>query len=342
MSDNYNFDDDDDAFYDDEDIPSFNRWKLIGGALTVVIVVGFGIGIWYAYDQGVKKGVQLAPPIVTADTSPVKTIPEDKGGMDIPHQDKKVFSVLENEKEEEKVETLMSPPESAIPEPAPVDISESETESAEAKADKQSETLMSKAEAAQKQAEEAAALAAAQAAKVATELKKKQNEPVAAVDATKMTDNTEPAANTSKAMEAPKSVADVKVADAPKLDAAKEVAEAPVVKEAPKPVTPEPEAKKVVAEKPEPAKELRPEDIKFRVQLGAFRSTDAAEIAWQRFQKAHEGLLRGIPHRVQEAEVKGKGLFYRLQVGAFADKASAGKLCADLKAEKQDCLVAKN
>nr|WP_246202020.1 SPOR domain-containing protein [Sneathiella aquimaris] len=145
-------------------------------------------------------------------------------------------------------------------------------------------------------------------------------------------------------MEAPKSVTDAKVADVPELDTAKEVAKAPVVKEAPKPTKPEPEpeAKTAVAEKPEPAKELRPEDIEFRVQLGAFRSTDAAEIAWQRFQKAHEGLLRGIPHRVQEAEVKGKGLFYRLQVGAFADKASAGKLCADLKAEKQDCLVAKN
>ena len=103
----------DDDFYDGDEEPGISRKKWIGAVLAAVIVGGFGIGIWYAYDQGVKKGVQLAPPIISADTSPVKEKPEDPGGMDIPKQ---VFSVLQSGDAPEKVEQLMPPPEDATPE----------------------------------------------------------------------------------------------------------------------------------------------------------------------------------------------------------------------------------
>ncbi|WP_373084505.1 SPOR domain-containing protein [Sneathiella sp.] len=104
----------DDDYYDGDEVPGLSRRKWIGAILAVLIVGGFGIGIWYAYDQGVKKGVQLAPPIISADTAPVKEKPEDPGGMDIPNQDKRVFGVLNSGEAPDKVEKLMQPPEEAV------------------------------------------------------------------------------------------------------------------------------------------------------------------------------------------------------------------------------------
>ncbi|GLQ07480.1 SPOR domain-containing protein [Sneathiella chinensis] len=301
-------------YYEEYDEPRFSRGKLIGAALAVTIVAGFGIGIWYAYDQGVKKGVQLAPPIVKADTSPVKQQPENPGGMDIPHQDKQVFSVLNPEQAEEKVEKLMEAPEESTNDPAPVDITETERE---AQAGNQAETLMAKPEG--QAASDAVSDATTEAEAAATA--------AARTPVEKVQREQETAANTVKEVEA-------KAAEA-------------------KP-EPKPEAKPEAKPAPEPEKVAAPAPVKagtspkkpanagdYRVQIGAFRSTDAAEQAWGRLQKAHKALLTGVPHFIQSVEVKGKGMFHRLQAGAFENRAGAENLCTALKAEKQDCLVAK-
>jgi len=286
VSDNHNFDDDE--FFEEEYVPTLNRWKLLGTALAVVIVTGFGIGIWYAYDQGVKKGVQLAPPIIKADTRPVKEKPKDPGGMDIPHQDKKVFDVLVADKEEEKVEKLMAAPEEVVQEPAPVDIPETKTDAMAKGADK-AETLMAKPVT---KAEE----------KVAQLVTKPKAPKIAEV--IKTPEVTEPASATKKI----------------------------------EPVIVQEKAKVITA----PVKAAATSGPRYRVQLGAFRSSDAAEKAWLDLEKKHEELLGGIVHKVQSIEIKGKGIFHRLQAGVFEQKTAASGLCTKLKAQKQDCLIAKS
>jgi cell division septation protein DedD len=290
VSDNHNFDDDED-FFEDEYVPTINRWKLLGAALAIVIVAGFGIGIWYAYDQGVKKGVKLAPPIIKADETPVKEQPEDPGGMEIPHQDKKVFEVLKAEPEEEKVETLMAPPEQVVEEAAPVDIAEDPA----LKKSSEPETLMSKAEDVK---EEVKAEAEATADTVATKVEEAKEE-------------------IADKVEEPKEEA---------TEAVEKVEEAPAVSTPPKAAEPK----------------MAPGGEAYRVQLGAFRSSDAAKKAWRDLQKKHELLLGGEVYKVVSVEIKGKGVFHRLQAGAFAARADATTLCEKLKAEKQDCLVAKS
>ncbi|MDF2367286.1 SPOR domain-containing protein [Sneathiella sp.] len=267
----------DDDFYDGEDEPRFSRKKWIGGILALLIIGGFGIGIWYAYDQGVKKGVQLAPPIISADTSPVKVKPDDPGGMDIPNQDKQVFNVLKSGDAPEKVEKLMPPPEDAIKDEATETAAVSEAEKA---ADENKlETLIEKATKDAPTADAAASEAAEPAEKPEV-----------------MVEKIEPKVEEKKV----------------------EVAAAPVPKKVEEPKTSGP---------------------LYRVQVGSFRSPDAAEKQWSTLSAKHKSLLSGLNYRVQDVDVKDKGKYYRLQLGAYGSRDGANKLCSDLKAQKQDCLV---
>ncbi|MZR30859.1 SPOR domain-containing protein [Sneathiella litorea] len=277
----------DDDFYDGEDEPRVSRRKWIGGILALLIVGGFGIGIWYAYDQGVKKGVQLAPPIISADTTPVKIKPEDPGGMEIPNQDKQVFNVLQSEEASEKVEKLMPPPEDATRDEAVETAPETAVSDVEKAADENKlETLIEKA------------------TKEAPTSKSEATETAAVND------------NAVVAIEKPAEVAE---------------------KVEPKPV----EKKVEVAAVPTPKAVDAPKTSgpMYRVQVGSFRSSDAAEKQWSMLSSKFESLLSGLSYRVENVAVEDKGTYFRLQLGAYGSRDSANKLCSDLKAQKQDCLV---
>ncbi|MCR9212519.1 MAG: SPOR domain-containing protein [Proteobacteria bacterium] len=272
----------DDDFYDSDDEPRMSRGKLIMAVLAVLIVAGFGTGIWYAYDQGVKKGVQLAPPIISADTTPVKEKPEDPGGMEIPHQDKQVFGVLKSDGETVVVEKLMQPPEEATDD-APAATAENTTASAatnEGSEEAPKEDLIGKT------------------------IEKVEQE----------------AKETTKTVES-------------------------AVKEAAPATTTEPKAEEkvaVVAPKPAPKPKAKPaatSGTRYRVQLGSFRSSDAAENQWKILNSKFGALLSNVSYRVEDVTVQGKGTFHRLQAGAYDNRTGANKLCDALKAKKQDCLV---
>jgi cell division septation protein DedD len=79
----------------------------------------------------------------------------------------------------------------------------------------------------------------------------------------------------------------------------------------------------------------------FRVQLGAFKSREAAEATWASLKNAHAALLGGLSQVIAEADLGAKGIFYRLQAGAFAASGEATGLCRKLKAAKVACMVVK-
>ncbi len=273
----------DDDFYDGDDEPRMSRGKLIIAVLAVLIVAGFGTGIWYAYDQGVKKGVQLAPPIISADTTPVKEKPEDPGGMEIPHQDKQVFGVLKSDGETVKVEKLMQPPEEATDDAPAANTEDATTESA---ATTESSEQAPKEDLIGKTIEKVE-----QAAKETTETVEK-----------------------TVTEAAPASTSETKT-------------EEKVAVVAPKPA-PKPKAKPAAAS-----------GARYRVQLGSFRSSDAAENQWKILNSKFGSLLSNVSYRVEDVTVQGKGTFHRLQAGAYDSRTNANKLCDALKAKKQDCLV---
>ena len=75
-----------------------------------------------------------------------------------------------------------------------------------------------------------------------------------------------------------------------------------------------------------------------RVQIASYSSGEAATAAWQRLRGNHPGLLAAAEPRIVEAII-GNATYWRLQVGAFARRADADLLCAELKKREVDCLV---
>ena len=80
------------------------------GAITVGVVALAGV-VWYAYQQGIRSGAEEAAPVITASEDPIKREPTDRGGLDVPHQDKLVFGRLAPGQIQEPVERLLPPPE---------------------------------------------------------------------------------------------------------------------------------------------------------------------------------------------------------------------------------------
>lgn len=64
--------------------------KALYAAAAVLGVLVIGIGGVFAY-RSIGDGGASSPPIIKADTSPVKTIPDDPGGKEIPHQNKAIY-----------------------------------------------------------------------------------------------------------------------------------------------------------------------------------------------------------------------------------------------------------
>ncbi len=90
--------------------------RLLAG-VALVVLAGFVAAVWYAYDQGVKQGATITPPLIKADTGPTKVRPNDPGGLVVPDQDKLIYRAIEGESEPQRVERLLPPPEEPVARP---------------------------------------------------------------------------------------------------------------------------------------------------------------------------------------------------------------------------------
>jgi cell division septation protein DedD len=104
---------------------------------------------------------------------------------------------------------------------------------------------------------------------------------------------------------------------------------------APPPATVNVAPARTVAVKPEPANLPGPpaDTGSFTVQLGA--SQDGADAA----QLAARAAAAGLKAYVAEAHLPGKGVWYRVRVGAFADKESAERFRRDVERELRTSAV---
>lgn len=86
-------------------------------AVALVVLAGFVAAVWYAYDQGVKQGATITPPLIKADTRPTKVRPDDPGGLVVPDQDKLIYQAIEGNGQAQRVERLLPPPEEPVVRP---------------------------------------------------------------------------------------------------------------------------------------------------------------------------------------------------------------------------------
>ncbi len=79
-------------------------------------------------------------------------------------------------------------------------------------------------------------------------------------------------------------------------------------------------------------------DGRFRVQLAAVRAEDDAQRAWDLFQEQLGSTITGLKPFFERAETS-KGVFYRVQIGAFDLSTEADRLCVELKKQSVSCFV---
>ena len=75
------------------------------------------------------------------------------------------------------------------------------------------------------------------------------------------------------------------------------------------------------------------------VQLASMKSDESARKEWARLKKAHAELFDDLALDVQRADLGDRGIFYRIRIGPFPNRATAQDMCGQIKATKLGCLV---
>lgn len=107
--------------------------------------------------------------------------------------------------------------------------------------------------------------------------------------------------------------------------------QAPAAQEPPAPAPAQPEQQ---AAQPSPAA-----GGGFLVQLASVSNQEAAQREWGRMQARHPQQLGSLTLNVERADLGERGIFFRIQAGPLASREAANSLCAQLRAQQQDCLV---
>ena len=76
------------------------------------------------------------------------------------------------------------------------------------------------------------------------------------------------------------------------------------------------------------------------LQIGAYKSEDEASAAWKTFAQRHQ-MVSAYQPEIMKVDLGGKGVWYRLRMGTFADKSSAIAFCDKLKADGGNCFLAR-
>jgi len=296
--------------------------KLGTAPLVVAILAVSALGglVYYAYDQGIREGTEVAAPLL-APEGPAKVKPEDPGGLAVPHRDKTVYDVVQggaSDTAQEKVETLLPPPEEPMVPPATAP---------------------------------AAAPAAAPVVTATNKLNEAEKPAVPQIS---------PPPLPAEELAAPEAPATLSEMAEEKIEAAQEKVAETVAAITPPPAEPKPEPAAVTAPaEPQPAAEAPAETApvqtaaktdtatqgtdpaisqKWRIQVGAVRTQEAAVQEWARILRTNKELVGGLTLQVQEVDVTGKGTFFRIRGGPMADKDAADALCGKLKAKNIPCI----
>ncbi|WP_420547396.1 SPOR domain-containing protein [Curvivirga sp.] len=272
--------------------------RILPISIAGVALLAFAGIVGYAYSTGVSSTNAGDVPLLTPEHA-AKVLPDDPGGLKVPHQDKLVYNQMEPEVDDSQVERLLPPPEQPIKPPAAKPI----------------------VEAVESDTPPIPSITAP------IKPKEKNSEPLL------INPDAEEEAVT-KATEVPKAVVQTSKVETPKkpevtVSAPETKPVAPKVEEAPKPkAEPLQTAATAVINK---AKD-------WRIQLGAMSSHRKAQEEYARQQKKNGDLLGKLALEVQQVKVNEKD-YFRLRLGPLASQKDAKGLCGDLKKRGTDCIA---
>jgi len=345
----------------ERNIEAPRRRRSIWPSIAVVAAAAaFGGVIWYAYKSGHDATVSGPPPLIKADTGPVKVKPDQPGGQEVPFQDSTVYDRLGQNGQKPQVEKLLPPPEPPVPRPQPVPQAEAAAAADPGQGVSADPVLpQPSGNAVPPNDSSPTALAPAPGAIVTTaphpllhpvpsvmphsalaELPKKLP-PASKSQATTVKPVQAPPQPAPKAQK-PMTIADLEskalqnstapiVTPAKPVPASKPAAPAkppaPALVAAVKPAAP---AKLAAAAKPTSGGS-------FRVQLMSVRTPEAAATELSKLKRRFPDLANVS---TVKAEIPGKGTVYRLQAGPF-EQSGAKSMCDHMRAQGLGCIVVK-
>lgn len=273
---------------------------------VAVIAVGAIVATGLHFVGGKRTG-GAGIPVIKADERPIKIRPDDRGGMQVPNQDKLVYERMEQGEGDSKVERLLPPPEQPqvpVKGAVPVDAQAAKAAATEVLRPAQQATQPRQPVAEMPKPVAAPAPQVVQA-------------PVAPVAPAPATGGYVPTQS--------RTAAPAKVMPASPAAPAKTMAAPPPVVASAPPVT---------------AVSKMPASGDWLIQLGALRTAPDADKEWGRIQRANHDLLGVLKPDVVRVELGEKGTFWRLRAGPLSEPA-AKQLCNELKARNQGCIIAR-
>lgn len=305
---------------------------MVGSALLGAVALGGALAFAYKQSGGAMGG-GAQPPIVQADTRPVKEAPQQASSKDSPHKNKLIYERLQSgdQPEAERIvprqEDVAMPamPGSApiaAPQPAPGTPPQVATVDDPNAADggpRRVKTLIVRPDGSVMPPVAPTAQPAPQNAAPVQPAPAPQQPTVAAEPAM-------PPMPMPQATQAPAAAPAAEPAPAPQPVAAD-----------PQPVAAIPAKPKVAAADAAPAS-AKPSQ--YVVQVGSKQNQTEALATFADMQQKYPSLLASYRPMVQKADLGSKGVWYRLRIGPIVDKTAATKLCTQLKSQGHpDCLV---
>ncbi len=301
---------DDALLYDTDLEPERPRSRPLVVLLGIVVLAAFAGVVWVAYNQGVKQG-QNGLPVLTADAGPTRIVPDPATATPAvdPAPAKSYDRLMSSEPEGDQV-NMLPKPEQPKTTPSPQDL--------------------------------------AVGGKFGTKATDFDPPPGGAIDPG-MDTTVGPISGAAASEDITGALPPRETTAKPSPNALTPPAKPIQPKEvappaAPVPVTPKPAPVEIApappAEAVAEAPAATPAPSGVQIQLGSFPNAGLAASAWSKIKSSNQDLLADHSPAFAKAEIPGKGTWFRLRVGGFADKAEAKAACDQLQAAGQACIIA--
>jgi hypothetical protein len=290
------------------------RFVMITSALVGSLALGGALAFAYKNSDAIMGG-SGEPPLIQADSKPVKQAPDDPGGKQFPHKNKLIYDRLQGDEtpevarivpRQEEVAAVANEAAAAVQE-VPAAVGSAALPAGDADGPKKVKTLVVKPD--------------------GTVVQPRQTQSASAIP-------TPPA----QALAVPSVPAMPAVPGAPAQSAAATQAQSgpPVDTPTRKPTAAQPTRTAAAA----PRAAASSSRSQYVVQVAARKSQTDALAAFADLQQKYPSLLNNYRPIIERADLGSKGVWYRLRVGPLKQKTSAANLCQKLKsAGMSSCLV---